>query len=380
MCLSRNYLISFSKLIFLSILLILSSCSSNDDEITDNPEVIEDTDGEGSEETPAATIPTGTPALYLSYTEETDQFISGELIEGDAQTFLQFVPETGEANVIATNSSISFAKDTDRLETYDNKIYLFNVDDEQFLNTIRVYGEDLVATSFGFSTFDAQAVTKTNCAIPIGNDLYYLSLDLPEFGVGFPSRGPVFRAENYFSSVARNSGDVVYQELSQNDPFTSCFNGYDTSDGIWYDYSLDVDNNRFVTYTRDLATGIAAEVNVLSFDDPSNIPNISFFAFSNGFAYFVISDAITKEYNLLRVNALSPESQITTLASGIIEDPAFDEINILSVDADNDYVTFLISNSTGEVKRVALFEPFTNLVNLIDLGSVVQLGIIFKEN
>lgn len=76
-----------------------------------------------------ASVPHGTPALYLSTSTDASVFngIIGEVIEGSRQNFVQLVPATGEAALIDSNLSVSYAQSRSTIKTFDDGIYIVNV-------------------------------------------------------------------------------------------------------------------------------------------------------------------------------------------------------------------------------------------------------------
>lgn len=346
---------------------------------------------------PSASVPAGTPTLFIGTSEDASVFndIIGTFIEGSQQSFVQFVPETGEAALIATNLSRSFAESISFIRSFDDELYLLNASDTG-ARLSRLDIDALLDSSASIPvptprSFDS---VSDGCFVVIGDDLYYkVAYREATFpGVGFED-GPLVRVDGFFSDPA---GTTVTELISGagGESFTpggfvseSCFNGMDLDGGVWYDYRTTRETaegsvtNTFTTYTRDVATGTPTarpkELVLESADGLDGRFSLSNVAYDMGFGYLAALDTETRELTILRfdpeVASSTPELVHAETLTGL------SAAGVRAVDVDDGYVSLVLTTPGSQADVIALFDPTSSDLELLDFGIPVnQLEIMVR--
>jgi len=342
-------------------------------------------------------VPVGMPALFIETSEDASVFndVIGEFIEGSQQNFIQFVPETGEAALIATNTSRSFAQSISFIKAFDDGLYLLNVSE----------------TGAGVSKFNTDALLDTpesvpvptprqfdsiseKCFVVLGNDLYYKVAwrEAPFPGTGFAD-GPLVQVSNFFTgglSVTELIAGIGGDSPSSGGFVTdACYFNMDIAEGIWYDYQKEdvaesgFTNTTFTTYTRNIPTGEpAAEPGELVLgvaDESRNLVKWSNIAYDNGFGFIALLNIDSQGFGILQF-----DPSVSPVALTVVLEEVLTGVNasgIHSLDVDDGYVSFVITTpNTGE-DLAALFNPNTSTFQTFDFGVAInQLQLIYRVN
>ena len=151
----------------------------------------------------------------------------------------------------------------------------------------------------------------------------------------------------------------------------------DQADGVWYDSDRSSAGGQAVTvYTRDLATGRPAEVRTLAFG--SDLPPLSplaRLAFDWGWAYAVWFDADAEAVEIWRFDgseAPAEQLHVVSVAGRGVAD-------VRTVDADDGYVSFVLSTDDPDADLVGLYHPGPRTVEIFDFGlNVNQLEVMVR--
>jgi len=346
---------------------------------------------------PSASVPAGTPTLFLETSEDASVFndIVGTFIEGSAQSFVQFVPETGEAALISTNLSRSFAQSFSFIRSFDDELYLLNASDTgarlSRLDIDALLGssaETPVPTPRGFDS------VSDRCMVVIGDDLIYkVAYREATFpGVGFED-GPLVRVDGFFSdpagaSVTELIAGVGGESLTAGGFVSeSCFNGMDLDGGVWYDYRIGRETTAesaittYTTYTRDVATGTpTARPKELVLEYAAGLDgrfSISNVGYDLGFGYLAALDTETQELTILRfdpeVASSTPELVHAETLTGV------GATGVRTLDVDDGYVSLVLMDPGSRTDVIALFDPTSSDLELLDFGVPInQLEIMVR--
>lgn len=329
---------------------------------------------------PSASVPHGTPALYLSTSTDASVFneIIGEEIEGSRQNFIQYVPATGEAALIDSNLSVSYAQSRSTIKTFDDAIYIVNVSETGA--RLRRFDNDALLDSPPDrpvptpQQFDS---VEEDCMVVHGDDLIY-KVAWRESFPGY-SDGPVVRVPDFFSGGS--TIEELVPGIGGNSPTpggfvtAACQFHMDWADGVWYDVASQPVDDRLPLYSRDLSTGEPTEISAIggysalegSYDDISNV------GFDQSAAWFA---AIHQGSQLIDVYS-------KPLPSGDwyhfvrLEITGFEGEWLHNLDVDDGYVTFVIDTPDGD-DYVALLSP-DGAAEAIAIGAAVnQLQIVYR--
>lgn len=338
---------------------------------------------------PTASIPIGMPALYISTSEDASVFndIIGDFIEGSTQSFIQFVPATGEAALLSTNSSVSFASDTGWLKAFDDNLYIL-VNSETSASVGRPDRDNLLDVLLGIGgsipTPRQQESADEGCFTVLGDDLYYKVSwrDAPFPGTGFEDAEMV-RVDDFFAASAGRDVDILDPGIGGDSPTPggfitdACYFNVDVADGVWYDTKIDFALGEASFYTRDPETGEGSFVaGIVGLDTILDTYRISNYAFDERMVYFAFLNTDTQEVEILRQLLFDDFAIETVLPATVID--GLDVTGISQLDVDDGYVTFALEFGTGNA--VALYDPNTGLLDVMDLGvRINQLALIYRE-
>lgn len=344
-------------------------------------------DGPDDPQPVVVAVPTGTPTLFIGTADDASVFndLVGEIIEGTQQYFVQFVPETGEAALVGSNESRSFAESISFIRTFDDEVYLLNVADTGA--RLRRYDTDdmlagpadrPVPTPQSFDSVDQ------NCIAVLGDDLYYkVAWRAAMFpGTGFAD-GPLVRVEDFFAAGGSGTTTELIPGLGGDSPSSggfvteACYFNMQVADGTWYDSDRSNAGGDAVTiYTRNFTTGQPTEVETLDFG--SDLPALSPFAkltFDEGVAYAVWFDASADEVELWRfggAGGAAMQIHVASVAGRGVE-------GVRTLDADDGFISFVLTTDTPGVDLVGLYDPGTTTVDVFDLGvGVDQLEVLVR--
>jgi len=332
-----------------------------------------------------ASVPHGTPALYLSTSTDASVFngIIGEVIEGSRQNFVQLVPATGEAALIDSNLSVSYAQSRSTIKTFDDGIYIVNVS-ETGARLQRFDNEALLSSPPDRPVPAPRAFDslEEDCFVVQGNDIVY---KVAWRRAGFPGIGysdaPLVRVTGFFDGgsdittlIPGVGGDAATPGGFVTD---ACQFHMDWADGVWYDVANRVENDELAIYRRDADTGLPTRIGALdgmsAYEHPNDITNL---AFDRDRVYFASLEAATQT---IRVTARPVEGAVfwQTLATVTLTD--FTAESLHGLDVDDGYATFVVNPPSGD-DYVALLEPGVEGLRLFAIGAPVnQLQIVYRD-
>jgi hypothetical protein len=328
-------------------------------------------------------FPVGEPTLILGTSEDASLIVQGEQIKGTTQTFVQLVPSTGEAAIIGSNTSRSFARSTTSIRAFDDRLFLLNVAETGARIAERgpgAVGADRAELPIPTPrNFDSVA---DRCTVVIGDDLFFkVGGRQSRFpGIGFED-GPLVVVPGFYNAatqgprplelIAGIGGDALTPNGFVTD---ACFFGMDFADGDWFDVRVDRDDVvRF--YRRDVASGKPTELRALQFGPlGGNIAVPPNFAFDRGSVYFA---------------RLAPSGVLQIVRAGLfdaaLELLVNDDVNDLGVtdigriDADDGHVAIVLE-SGGRRSLVYLFDSQSGDIDVRDVGiSVNDLALIVAD-
>jgi hypothetical protein len=334
-----------------------------------------------------ATVPVGIPALIFEVSEDASQFnnIIGDVIEGFRQNFVQFVPATGEATVIASNRSVSYAESVSSVKVFDDQIYVLNVSETgarvQKLDPDLLFESPASMPIPKLRNFDS---VSDSCFAVIGNDLYFkvAHRDAVGLATGYED-GPLVTIEGFFDAVGKTQVTELIAGISgQTSPSSggfvtdACRGYFDSDSGVWYDTEVGFANGLLGFFEKDRSSGEPISIASIVDQDPLMLSNL---AFDDGIAYVAALDVAAQDIVLISIDlATLSESQlaIAAVSSGVDNLSASD---IRFLDADDGYVSFVID---GEDRDVAvLYEPVSGTLEYFDFDIRINGSqIIFRGN
>lgn len=365
-------------------LAVLSACSSSSTE----PEPTTDPHppGPGMEESAPDPpgVPRGAPAVFISTTQDASVFndIIGTVIEGNVQNFIQIVPATGQAVLIESNASLSYAESRSTIETFDDGLYIMNVS-ETNASLRRFDNDDLLDSppAIPIPTPRAFDSIEEDCFVALGEDIVYKVAwrEAPFPGTGFED-GPVVRVSDFFDGGTGLS--TLDPGLGGDSPSSggfgtdACFFNMDFADGVWYDVRNRFAGDALQGLIRDPMTGAPrTTVDVLtSLTSLRTEYALSNLAFDQGRVYYARMRIATKILEVWRKEFGTPVWQ----GVAQVDLSGMGATSVHSLDVDDGYVGLVVAASGGDL--VALWSPDSGMFQLISVGATVrQLQIMYRE-
>lgn len=365
-------------------LALLPACSSSSTEPDSTADPDPPGSGVGDPLSETRRVPHGTPVIYLSTTQDASIFndIIGAVIEGSLQNFVQLVPATGEAVLIDSNRSVSYAESRSTVRTFDDGLYIVNVS-ETGARLRRFDNEDLLGSPSADPiptplSFDS---IEEDCFVVLGEDIVYKVAwrEAAWPGTGFAD-GPLMRVSDFFDGGAELStldpgigGDSPSPGGFQTD---ACFFHMDFADGVWYDARDRVERDAVQVVTRDPATGSVTS----SVDALTNVASrwsgyaLSNMAFDRGSVYYATLNATTRSLQIWGKEFGTPlwGSVAQADLSGV------DATSIHGLDVDDGYVAVVVDAASDE-DLVALWSPDSRTLELFSIGApVTQLQVLYR--
>jgi hypothetical protein len=336
--------------------------------------------------TPQVSVPTDLPVLFVEVSTDISVYndIIGELIEGNLQNFVQYVPATDEAAIVATNRSLSYAESISTLKVMNDRAFLVNVSDTGArITELNLDSMLEQPASIPIPAPQAQDSISERCFAVFGNDLVYKVAHrrAPFPATGFED-GPLVRVANMLSLAGPGSPEILVPGMSGAGTSPSpggfvtdaCRGYFDVDGSDWIDTEIGFTNGERDIYRKDPATADPTLIGSLP-DIPGLL--ISEQAYDAGTMYFAGLDTTSQAFAI----GFAP------LATGIIDSTptqfvsdlvtGFTATGIQLLDADDGYVGFVLDGTDRDV--VMLYDPITGLFEAFDKGGRVnQLQLMFR--
>lgn len=332
---------------------------------------------------PAASVPTGTPAIYISTSSDASIFnnIIGDVIEGSRQNFVQFVPATGEAALIDSNLSVSYARSRSTIKTFDDQLYIVNVSETSA--RIRRFDNEALLSSPADRPVPTPAFgdsLEEDCMVVDGDDLIYkVAWRRARFpGIGYAD-GPLVRVADYFQGQSDIS--TLIEGLGRDSPTPggfvteACQFHMDWADGVWYDVANRVEFDDLTIYTRDAASGIPTIWGQLpNMGDRQARYQVSNISFDRGWAYVAQIDVPGQMVEVIAY----PGGRAFWQLVARIPLTGMGAESVHHLDVDDGHIAFVVTGPDGD-DYVALVSP-SGESELISVGAAAnQLQILYRQ-
>jgi hypothetical protein len=335
---------------------------------------------------PAVTVPTDLPVLFIEVSEDISVFndVIGDVIEGNLQNFIQFVPATGELALVATNRSVSYSESISTFKVFSDRAFVVNVSDTG-ARVVELNLDSMLEppASVPVPTPLSQDSISDSCLAVIGDDLIYKVAHrrAPAPATGFED-GPLVRIPDFFSAAGPGAMETLMPGLSDAGTsaspggfVTDACRGYFDADGSsWFDTEIGFADGSRDFFRKDLLS--AEPTLIASLRDQAPVL-VSEHAYDEDTVYFAGLDVTNQVFTI--ASALLDTLVVDTTLPIRIEDyvDAFSATGLFLLDADDGYVAFVFSGTDRDV--LMLYEPVSGLIEAFDFGTRInQMQLIFR--
>lgn len=335
---------------------------------------------------PLVTVPTDLPVLFIEVSTDTSVFdeVIGEVIEGNEQNFIQYTPATGEAAVVATNRSVSYAESISTLKVFNDRVFVVNVSDTG-ARIAELNVDDMLepATSMPIPVPQAQDSVSEACLAVIGNDLIYKVAHrrAPFPATGY-SDGPLIRVPEMFGAIGPGAIETLMPGFAGSGTSPSsggfvtdaCRGYFDVDGNDWFDTEVGFAGGQRGYYQKSIATAEPTLLGML----PNQAPvHVSEFAYDDGTAYLAALDTSAQAFAVAWIPVDTGELDVTQAVFVADYAADFTATGLFNVDADDGYVAFVLEGIDRDI--VMLLDLETGLYEAFDSGAHInQLQLMFR--